>query len=87
MEITLEGRVSALEVQVTHLLESQPAAKTEIPWYKCWCGAFNGGEIYDSAMRLCAGYRRSLPTAAKEIEAPEKAGVHVPLPGGHGSCR
>ena len=30
MEISLEGRVSALEVQVTHLLENQPATAEEI---------------------------------------------------------
>ena len=83
MEITLEERVSALEAQVTHLLESQPAAKTEIPWYERWYGAFKDDEIYDSAMRLGAEYRRSQPTAADEIEALEKAGIYVPLPDGH----
>ena len=83
METTLEERVSTLEAQIARLLEKKPAAKTEIPWYERWYGAFKDDEIYDSAMRLGEEYRRSQPTAADEIEALEKAGIYVPLPDGH----
>lgn len=79
MATTLEERVSALEVQVAQLLADKNAAKTEVPWYERWKGAFQDDEIYDEAMRLGAEYRRSQPTAAEEIEALERAGVHVPL--------
>jgi hypothetical protein len=83
MATTLEERVSTLEAQIARLLEKQPAAKTEVPWYEHWYGAFKDDEMYDSAMRLGAEYRRSQPTAAEEIEALENAGIHVPLPPGH----
>ncbi len=76
---TLEERVSVLEEQIAHLLE-KPAAKTELPWYERWYGAFKDDEIFESAMSLGAEYRRSQPTAAEEIEALEKAGIYVPLP-------
>lgn len=79
---TLEQRVSALEAQVAHLLADRTAANTEAPWWRQRCGAFQGDELYDDAMRLGAEYRRSQPTAAEEIEALEKAGIYVPLPDG-----
>ena len=82
MATTLEERVSALEAQVAHLLLDKTATNTEIPWYERWKGAFQDDEMYDEAMRLGAEYRRSQPTAADEIEALEKAGIHVPLPNG-----
>lgn len=83
METTLEDRVSALEAQITHLLENKQAANTQLPWWQARYGAFKDDEMYDSAMRLGAEYRRSQPTAAEEIEALEKAGIYVPLPDGH----
>ena len=61
-------------------MAEKQAANTEIPWYERWKGAFRDDEIYDEAMRLGAEYRRSQPTAAKEVEALEKAGIYVPLP-------
>jgi len=79
---TLEERVSALEAQVAHLLVDKQAANAEVPWWRQRYGAFQDDEMYDEAMRLGAEYRRSQPTAADEIEALEKAGVHVPLPDG-----
>lgn len=82
MATTLEERVTALEAQVAHLLADKQAAKTDMPWYERWKGAFQGDEMYDEAMRLGAEYRHSQPTAAEEIEALEKAGIHVPLPDG-----
>ncbi len=82
MATTLEDRVSALEAQVAHLLVDKQAAKPEVPWWRQRYGAFQDDEMYDEAMRLGAEYRRSQPTAADEIEALEKAGVHVPLPDG-----
>lgn len=78
MEATLEERVSTLEAQIVRLLEDQPAAETEIPWYERWYGAFKDDEIFESAMKLGAEYRRSQPTAAEEIEALEKARIYVP---------
>ena len=83
MEATLEERVSALEDQIASLLENKPAVKSEMPWYERWYGAFKDDEIFESAMRLGAEYRRSQPTAAEEIEALEKAGIYVALPDGH----
>ena len=82
MATTLEDRVSALEAQVAHLLAEKQAAKTDAPWWQRRYGAFQDDEMYDEAMRLGAEYRRSQPTAAEEIKALEKAGVHVPLPDG-----
>ena len=82
MATTLEERVSALEAQVAHLLAGKQAANTDAPWWRQRYGAFQDDEMYDEAMRLGAEYRRSQPTAAEEIEALEKAGVHVPLPDG-----
>ncbi len=82
MATTLEERVIALEAQVAHLLADTPAAKPGTPWWQLRYGAFQNDEIYDEAMRLGAEYRRSQPTAAEEIEAMEKAGIHVPLPDG-----
>ncbi len=82
MATTLEERVSALEAQVAHLLVDKQAANTGVPWWRQRYGAFQNDEMYDEAMRLGAEYRRSQPTAADEIEALEKAGVHVPLPDG-----
>lgn len=82
MATTLEERVSALEAQVAHLLVDKTTANAHVPWYERWKGAFQDDEMYDEAMRLGAEYRRSQPTAADEIEALEKAGVHVPLPDG-----
>ena len=82
MAMTLEDRVSALEAQVAHLLADKKAANTDVPWWQQRYGAFQDDEMYDEAMRLGAEYRRSQPTAAEEIEALEKAGVHVPLPDG-----
>lgn len=83
MEATLEERVSTLEAQIARLLENKQAVNTEIPWYEQWYGAFKDDEMFESAMNLGAEYRRSQPTAAEEIEALEKAGIHVPLPDGH----
>lgn len=82
MATTLEERVSALETQVAHLLADKKPTDTQLAWYERWKGAFQDDEMYDEAMRLGAEYRRSQPTAAEEIEALEKAGVHVPLPDG-----
>ena len=82
MAITLEDRVSALEAQVANLLADKSAANIDTPWWQRRYGAFQDDEMYDEAMRLGAEYRRSQPTAAEEIEALEKAGVHVPLPDG-----
>ena len=77
---TLEERIAALEAQVAQLTEEKK--ETAVPWWERWKGAFEGDEMYDSAMRLGAEYRRSQPTAADEIEAIERAGGHVPLPPG-----
>jgi len=82
MVTTLEERVSALEAQVAHLLADKTVANTDAPWWRQRYGAFQDDEMYDEAMRLGAEYRRSQPTAADEIEALERAGVHVPLPDG-----
>ena len=82
METTLEERVSVLEAQITQLLKEKQAANPHLLWYERWKGAFRNDEMYDEAMRLGAEYRRSQPTAAEEIEALEKAGIHVPLPDG-----
>ncbi len=82
MATTLEEHVSALEAQLARLLAEKQAANTDAPWRQRQFGAFQNDEIYDEAMRLGAEYRRSQPTAAEEIEALEKAGVHVPLPDG-----
>jgi hypothetical protein len=82
MATTLEERVSALEAQVANLLAEKKEPNAQVVWYERWKGAFQDDEIYDEAMRLGAEYRRSQPTAAEEIEALEKAGVHVPLPDG-----
>ena len=82
MATTLEERVSALEAQVAQLLAEQTTKKDEVPWWQRWKGAFQDDEMYDEAMRLGAEYRRSQPTAADEIEALERAGIHVPLPNG-----
>ncbi len=82
MATTLEERVTALEAQVADLLAEKKEPNTQVAWYERWKGAFQDDEIYDEAMRLGAEYRRSQPTAAEEIEALEKAGVHVPLPDG-----
>jgi hypothetical protein len=81
METTLEERVGLLEAQLAELLRSKKPAQAKSPWQQ-WYGSFQGDEIFDSAMRLGAEYRRSQPTAAEEIEALEKAGVYVPLPSG-----
>ena len=82
MATTLEERVSALEAQIAQLLAEKQAGKIEVPWWQLRYGAFKDDPIYDEAMRLGAEYRRSQPTAAEEIEALERAGVHVPLPDG-----
>ena len=82
MATTLEERVKALEAQVAHLLADEPTTKTDTPWWQRRYGAFQDDEMYDEAMRLGAEYRRSQPTAAEEIEALEKTGIHVPLPDG-----
>ena len=82
MATTLEERVSALEAQVAQLLAEKKPATNDVPWYERWKGAFENDEMYDEAMHLGVEYRRSQPTAAEEIEALEKAGVHVPLPPG-----
>ena len=68
MATTLEDRVNALEAQVAHLLADKKPANAQVAWYERWKGAFQDDEIYDSAMRLGAEYRRSQPTAADEIE-------------------
>lgn len=83
METTLEERVSTLEAQIARLLEKKQAVNTKLPWWQVRYGAFKDDEMYDEAMRLGAEYRRFQPTAAEEIEALEKAGIHVPLPDGH----
>lgn len=80
MATTLEDRVGALEAQVANLLADKKPADAKVPWWQRRFGAFQDDEIYDSAMRLGAEYRRSQPTAAEEIEALEKAGIYVPLP-------
>ncbi|MBV9851784.1 MAG: hypothetical protein JO250_19115 [Armatimonadetes bacterium] len=82
MAATVQERLSALEAQVAQLLAEKKTGKTDVPWYEHWKGAFQDDEMYDEAMRLGAEYRRSQPTAEEEIEALEKAGVHVPLPDG-----
>lgn len=82
MATTLEDRVSALETQLAQLLAEKQATNTNTPWWRQRYGAFQDDEMYDEAMRLGAEYRRSQPTAADEIEALEKAGIHVPLPDG-----
>jgi hypothetical protein len=82
MAATVEERVSALEAQVAQLL-AEKGSTAEVAWYERWRGAFQDDALYDEAMRLGAEYRRSQPTAADEVEALEKAGVHVPLPDGH----
>lgn len=74
--------MSALEAQLAHLLTEKQAANAGVPWWQKHYGAFQDDEIYNKAMRLGADYRRSQPTAAEEIEALEKAGIYVPLPGG-----
>ena len=82
MTTTLEERVRVLEEQVAQLLAERLPAKDALPWWQQRYGAFQDDEMYDEAMRLGAEYRRSQPTAADEIEAMEKAGIHVPLPDG-----
>lgn len=82
MATTLEERVSALEAQVAQLLAEKQTGNSQTLWYERWKGAFQDDEMYDEAMRLGAEYRRSQPTAAEEIEALERAGIHVPLPDG-----
>jgi hypothetical protein len=73
--VTVEERLSALEEKMAQILATETK---DIPWYERRYGAFAGDEMYDEAMRLGAEYRRSQPTAAEEIEALEKAGIHVP---------
>ena len=82
MAATMEERVSALEAQVARLLAEKQGGKPEIPWYERWKGAFQDDAMYDDAMRLGAEYRRSQPTAAEEIDALERAGIHVSVPDG-----
>ena len=82
MATTLEARVSALEAQVAQLLTEKQEDRVELPWYERWKGAFQDDVLFDEAMQLGAEYRRSQPTAAEEIEALERAGVHVSLPDG-----
>jgi len=85
--LTVEERLSLVEKQLAELLAELLAEKaktnTEPPWYEQMAGAFENDEIFDRAMEAGAAYRRSQPTAAEEIEALEKAGIHVPLPPGH----
>ena len=79
---TVEERLATLEEQMAQLLAQKETSAQEIPWWRRRYGAFAGDEMYESAMRYGAEYRRSQPTAAEEIEAIERAGGYVPPPEG-----
>jgi succinyl-CoA synthetase alpha subunit len=78
---TIEERLRRIEQQLAELAAEKKVS--EMPWHERWKGAFKDDETFDRAMEAGAEYRRSQPTAAEEIEALERAGVHVSLPDGH----
>jgi len=58
--VSIEERVTALEVEMARLKMTLEARQATLPWWEHLAGVFQNDPIYDQAMRLGQHYRQAL---------------------------
>lgn len=70
-QMTLEARVTDLEMKMSRLIEGKEEVDQITPWWNQWFGAFKDSQDFDEAMRHGKRYRESQPNAVDNPDTVE----------------